>query len=121
MLARAREAGVDAMITIGTSPDDWASYREIAGAHAGVVHYTVGLHPCSVDAEWPAGLAEAEAFWRDGMPRPAALGEIGLDRFHLPKDPAHADQIFAWQRSAFAEELKMAKRFGCPVVVHSRG
>jgi TatD DNase family protein len=50
-----------------------------------------------------------------------ALGEIGLDRFHLPKEAAEAETIFAWQRAAFAEGLAMAKRLGCPVVVHSRG
>jgi TatD DNase family protein len=50
-----------------------------------------------------------------------ALGEIGLDRFHLPKDPAEAGEIFAWQRAAFVEGLAVAKRLGCPVVVHSRG
>jgi TatD DNase family protein len=50
-----------------------------------------------------------------------ALGEIGLDRFHLPKDAAEAERIFAWQRAAFAEGLALAKRLACPVVVHSRG
>jgi TatD DNase family protein len=119
-LARAKDAGVAALITIGTSPDDWAMYREIAEAHRGFVHYTVGLHPCSVDERWPAALEQVRAFW-DGRLPPVALGEIGLDRFHLPKDAAEAEKIFAWQRAAFAEGLAIAKRLGCPVVVHSRG
>src|SRR5437870_4304734 len=84
-LDRARVAGIDAMITIGTSPDDWAMYREIAAAHAGFVHYSVGLHPCAVEAGWERALAQVEEFWR-GANRPVALGECGLDRFHLPKD-----------------------------------
>ena len=51
-----------------------------------------------------------------------ALGEIGLDRFHLPKDdPAGAEKILGWQKAAFAEQLRLAKKLGCPVVVHSRG
>lgn len=123
-LARAREAGVDAMITIGTSPEDWALYRGIAQEHAvtGFVRYTVGLHPCSVDATWAEALAQVEGFWdAEEAPRPVALGEIGLDRFHLPKDPAEAETIFAWQRAAFAEGLAQAKRLSCPVVIHSRG
>jgi TatD DNase family protein len=50
------------------------------------------------------------------------LGECGLDRFHLPKDdPAKAEQVFAWQRAAFEAQLAIAKRLGCPLVVHSRG
>jgi TatD DNase family protein len=122
-LTRARAAGVETMITIGTSPDDWALYRRIAREHAadGFVRYTVGLHPCSVDATWPEALAQVEAFWSGEAPRPVALGEIGLDRFHLPKDPSEAEKIFAWQRAAFAEGLAQAQRLGCAVVIHSRG
>src|SRR5476651_1329135 len=126
MLARTREAGVDAMITIGTSPDDWALYRGIAGEHPGFVHYSVGLHPCAVEAGWAEAMAQMEGFWGSGTgispvnltdhgrdaraTRPVALGEIGLDRFHLPKDPAEAETIFAWQCAAFAAQLELAKR-----------
>ena len=120
-LLRAREAGVDAMITIGTSPDDWALYRRISDEDPGVVHYTVGLHPCSVDAEWEKAVAQIESFWSGAAPRPVALGECGLDRFHLPKEPADAEKVFAWQRAAFSAQLERAKRLACPVVVHSRG
>lgn len=135
-LGRAREAGVEGMITIGTSPEDWAMYREIATKHAGVVRYTVGLHPCAVDERWTEAMGQVEGFWdvaqasrlpdadaggTPALPRPVALGEIGLDRFHLPKDRAEAEKIFGWQRAAFAEGLAIAKRLGCPVVIHSRG
>lgn len=120
-LERARAAGVDAMITIGTSPDDWELYRALAREHPGFVRYSVGLHPCSVEAGWAEAVAQVEGFWRGDEPRPVALGEIGLDRFHLPKEPAEAEKIFAWQRAAFTEGLALAKRLGCPVVVHSRG
>ncbi|MSU25272.1 MAG: TatD family deoxyribonuclease [Opitutus sp.] len=139
-LERARAAGVEAMITIGTSPDDWELYRGLAREHAGFVHYSVGLHPCAVEAEWESAMAQVEGFWGkarplgaptgetagpavspDREPIPVALGEIGLDRFHLPKEGAEAEKIFAWQRAAFSEGLTLAKRLGCPVVVHSRG
>jgi TatD DNase family protein len=119
-LERARVAGVTAMITIGTSPDDWALYRGLAAEHPGFVYHTVGLHPCSVDAAWEPAVAQLEAFWRSG-PAPVALGECGLDRFHLPKEPAEAERIFAWQQAAFIAQLEIAQRLGCPVVVHSRG
>src|SRR5471032_127522 len=120
-LAHAREAGVEAMITIGTSPDDWMLYRDLAREHAALVRYTVGIHPCSVGADWTDAFAPLEDFWRGETPRPVALGECGLDRFHLPKDAAEAEKIFAWQRAAFAAQLEIARRLACPVVVHSRG
>ncbi|HWA08071.1 MAG TPA: TatD family hydrolase [Opitutaceae bacterium] len=120
VLSRARAAGLEAMITIGTAPDDWSLYRDLARQHPGFVHYSVGLHPCSVDAGWEAALDQVEAFW-SSQPRPTALGEIGLDRFHLPKEPAEAEKIFGWQRAAFIRGLAIARRLGCPVVIHSRG
>jgi TatD DNase family protein len=138
-LDRARDAGVAAMITIGTAPDDWSLYRDLARARAGLVHYTVGLHPCAVDADWEAAVAQIEGFWslhgggppsQDSESRrreapatpPVALGECGLDRFHLPKnDVARAGEILGWQRAAFAAQLTLARRLGCPIVVHSRG
>jgi len=120
-LTRAREAGLERMITIGTSPEDWSLYRQVSADHRGFVDYSVGLHPCAVEENWPEALAQVEAFWQ-ANPVPVALGEIGLDRFRLPKDDAAAaERIFSWQRAAFAEGLKIAKRLGCPVVVHSRG
>lgn len=134
ILTRAKAAGLEAMITIGTDTDDWSLYRDLAREHAGFVHYTAGLHPCSVGEDWAGRVAQLEDFWgRAGTPLPAsahpedssypvALGEIGLDRFHLPKDdPAEAEKILGWQKAAFAEQLKLAKKLGCPVVVHSRG
>jgi len=122
ILGRAREAGLEAMVTIGTSPADWSLYRDIARGHDGFVHYTVGLHPCSVAENWPEAVDQIEGFWRDqAQPRPVAVGEIGFDRFHLPKDAAEAEKILGWQRAAFIEELAIAKRLGCPVVIHSRG
>lgn len=125
-LARAKAAAIDAMITVGTSPDDWGLYRRLSREHPGWIHYTVGVHPCAVDEAWENALAKVENFWSetngaDSGPRPVALGEIGLDRFHLPKDPGEAARIFAWQRDAFAAGLAIAKRLGCCVVIHSRG
>ncbi len=177
VLARARETGVGAMITVGTSSEDWALYRDLAAAHPGVVHFSVGLHPCHVGASWEREVAQLAAFFsraeppappppdtatpsfaagpaaqpyppqpaRDArvapnqtrpevtfhpqatepdfraVPMPVALGECGLDRFHLPKETAEAEKIFAWQRAAFAAQLTLARDLACPLIVHSRG
>lgn len=120
-LQRAREADVEAMITIGTASDDWSLYREIAQAHRGFVDYTVGLHPCSVEANWEDELALLPQFWDGEGVKPVALGECGLDRFHLPKDTIEAEKEFTHQRAAFAAQLVLARNLNCPVVVHSRG
>ena len=136
ILSRSKAAGLEAMVTIGTDTDDWTLYRDLSREHAGTVHYTVGLHPCSVGKDWAGRVAQLEAFWgrasrpdepshRTAHPEdshyPVAIGETGLDRFHLPKETSEAEKIFGWQQAAFAEQLALANRLGCPVVVHSRG
>jgi len=122
VLDRALANGVERMISIGTGTDDWLIYRKLATNYSKRVYYSVGLHPCSVDDRWSEELADLEGFWQGEHTRPVALGECGLDRFHLPKDdPAKAEKIFAWQRSAFAAQLLVAARLRCPLIVHSRG
>ena len=120
VLARAKAAGLEAMVTVGTDTDDWSFYRDLAREHAGIIHYTAGLHPCSVGEDWAERVAQLEFFW-SGPPNPVALGETGLDRFHLPKAAVEAERILGWQKAAFTAQLALAKKLGCPVVVHSRG
>jgi TatD DNase family protein len=123
VLDRANTAGVTRVITIGTSPEDWSLYADLAGAHPGRVDYTVGLHPCDIEESiaWETQVAQLPAYFqRTTGPRPVALGEIGLDRFHLPKDAAKAAAIFAKQENAFRAQLALARELACPVVIHSR-
>ena len=123
VLTRARGAGVTELIAIGTSPEDWGLYRGLTAQYRDQVRYTVGLHPCSVEVNWAEAVAQIEAFWStETSCRPVGLGECGLDRFHLPKDDAtQAERILGWQRAAFAEQIGIARKLGCPLVVHSRG
>lgn len=121
-LARAKSADVDALVTVGTASDDWGVYQSLAREHSKVIYYTAGLHPCSVEQDWEQELAGLESFWSGETPRPVALGECGLDRFHLPqKDEEKAAQLMGWQKAAFAQQLDLAKTLNCPIVVHSRG
>jgi TatD DNase family protein len=108
------------MITIGTEPNDWADNRDLAATHRRIVDYTVGLHPTSVDDQWEAALADLPMALK-WEPRPVGLGEMGLDRFHLPKDPEEAARIYSRQESAFRTQLKLARKSSLPLVIHSRG
>lgn len=122
VLARAKASAIEGMIAIGTEPEDWLLHREIAEANRGYVSFTVGLHPCTVAEGWANAVDQIEAYWSGDRLTPVALGECGLDRFHLPKDNPHeAERLFAWQVSAFERQLQIAKALRCPIVVHSRG
>ena len=108
-----------------------ANYRRALSASYPVVKRLTG-------EDWVSRVAQIGGFWDETRPavrpgsgpgwsrgevafHPLALGEIGLDRFHLPKVAVAAEKILDWQRAAFAEQLKLARRLSCPVVIHSRG
>ena len=122
LIARARAAGVEWMVAVGTAPDDWDLYRDLARAHRDALRYTVGVHPCSVEETWEAAVEQIRGYWsRGSADAPVALGECGLDRFHLPKDPEAAERLFLRQKAAFGAQLAVAREIGCPIVIHSRG
>lgn len=122
VLDQAREAGVDRVITVGTAGNDWSLYAELHRMNPGVVDYTVGLHPCSVDDAWESQVAQLRPFFERTQHRPVALGEIGLDYFHLPKkDVKKAEDLKRWQAEALRAQLALVREFDCPVVIHSRG
>ncbi len=120
LVRRARDACVGWMIAVGTAPDDWDLYRDIVRDNPDCIRHTVGIHPCSVDEQWEDAVSAIAAHWEGGC-APVALGECGLDRFHLPTEAAAAERVFGLQKAAFDAQLAIAKRLGCPVVIHSRG
>jgi TatD DNase family protein len=119
VLDRAQAAGVRRFITVGTSPSDWVPYREMHAGYSGTIDYTVGLHPCYVDEDWEAAVSQLSTFF---MPphAPVAFGEIGLDFFHLPKNPVQAGELILLQEAAFRQQLLLANELDCPVIIHSR-
>ena len=119
VLDSAAEKGVEQMITVGTDASDWSLYRDLAKAYAEKIYYTVGIHPCSVDAEWRSQAQAISSFFIPPN-TPVALGEIGLDYFHLPNDPEESSALIELQKAAFAFQLDIAFQLDCPVVIHSR-
>lgn len=119
VLERARQAGVTQLVTIGTSMEDWARYAALAAAHPGTVYWTAGLHPTSVEEDWRDQVIQLST-WFGSDPAPVALGECGLDYFHLPKDADEAAITVVRQKQAFQAQLELALQFDCPLVVHSR-
>ena len=122
VIDQAQEAGVNRMITVGTSDEDWPLYAQLNQEHRGLIDYTVGLHPCHVEEDWEKQVEQLRPYFEKDSYRPVALGEIGLDYFHLPKkDQEKAEQLKAWQVSALRFQLELVREFDCPVVIHSRG
>jgi TatD DNase family protein len=114
VLARAREAGVERMLTIGTGIDDARRARELARRFPQQVACSAGLDPFAgheAGAAFPERLAQLEALLAEGGF--SALGEIGLE-YHHPVGPPEA------QRARLDAQLALAERLDLPVVIHVR-
>lgn len=113
VLARARAAGVAAVITIGATQGLTHNTAALALAEREPdVYATCGLHP--QDAElWDDNTAVAIAEWLR-HPRCVGVGETGLD---YARDYA---RFAALQRQVFAAHCQLAVASAKPVVVHTR-
>ncbi len=119
-LERADRAGVGTIVSIGTSARDWNLNREIAAENRGRVAYTVGLHPTDIEPGWEEELSQLRPFFEVNSP-PVALGEVGLDHFHLPRPEGRKAEVKSIQEEVFRRQLALAGEIDCPIVVHSRG
>jgi len=109
-LARAREAGVERVVTVGTTLDSCRAMLDLAEREDGVF-VSLGLHPHEAAT---AGRAEvAELATLIGHPKAVAVGETGLDHF---RDYAPHDR----QLELFRAQTELAVEAGKPVVVHTR-
>ncbi len=110
VLKNADEAGVKQILTIGC--DLKSSARSIALADRfSCIHAAVGIHPHDAQEATAEGLTILESLLN--APKVVALGEIGLD-FYRNRSPH--DQ----QREAFRKQIRLAKKFNKPIIVHDR-
>ncbi|MGK2878471.1 MAG: TatD family hydrolase [Solirubrobacterales bacterium] len=111
IVARAAEAGVDRILTIGLTEETFDISLAIADAHDGVFA-AVGCHPNETTGFTDA---VAEAIDRAAEhPKVRAIGETGLDFF---RDSAPPDD----QRRGFKAQIEIASRRKLPVSIHARG
>lgn len=114
VVQRAREAGVVAMLNVGTgnpNSDDFRKAVAVAEKYENV-YSSVGVHPH--DAKLYDDKAEEHLIdLVKSSKKVIAWGEIGLDYYydHSPRDV---------QREVFRRQIKTAKEFGLPVIIHSR-
>lgn len=109
-LSRARDAGVDGLVTIASDADDAARALALAREHAGV-WASAGIHPHAAASADADALRRIEAL--SAEPGIVALGETGLD-YYYDNSPRPE------QRRNFEAHLELAARTGLPVVVHAR-
>jgi TatD DNase family protein len=114
VVARARSAGVRAILNVGTGDPHGGNFeRAVASAeeYEGV-YAAAGIHPH--DASLYDEATERRLIDALGVSeRVVALGEIGLD-YHYDNSPRDV------QREVFARQLRLALKASLPVIIHSR-
>ncbi|MEQ1688593.1 MAG: TatD family hydrolase [Sphingopyxis sp.] len=110
VIARARTAGVAAMLNISTQESEWSAVIGIAQRHDGI-WASIGIHPH--DADHHAGVDAQRLVDAASAEKVVAIGETGLD-FHYDKsDREH-------QRASFREHIAACQMSGLPIIVHTR-
>jgi len=110
VIERARAAGIDGIVTVGTNPDLSRKALAIARQHENI-YSTVGIHPHDAAAADDPSLEVLKKLAQD--PKVVAYGEIGLDYFRnlSPREK---------QVEMFAKQLDLACELNLPVVIHDR-
>lgn len=108
--ARARAAGLVAMVTISTRVAKYDVYREMAERCA-EIFFSVGTHPHYAHLEPEVTTADLVRLSRH--PKCVAIGEAGLD-YHYDKSPRSA------QAAGLRRHIAAARETGLPLEIHSR-
>lgn len=110
VLARARDAGLRGIVTIGTDRDSNRATVAMAERYPDI-WASVGIHPHDAAEATEEDFVEMERLARS--PRVVAFGEMGLDFFRdlSPRDV---------QARVFRRQLDVARGAGKPVIIHCR-
>jgi TatD DNase family protein len=118
VLSRAWDAGVSTILAIGIgqNPSEMHLALDLAtsinGDHQPQVFASAGIHPEQAHNADPEALAELARL--AAQPRCIAVGEIGLDYYHLenPDIPT--------QQRAFINQMELAIEVRKPIIIHCR-
>jgi TatD DNase family protein len=110
VITRARDAGIDGMLSICTKLTDFPAIRALAEAHPGI-WCSVGVHPH--EAEQAADLMTKTLVVETSHPKVIGIGETGLDFYyeHSPRDV---------QERVFRAHIAAARETQLPIIVHTR-
>ena len=117
VLSRAREAGVKTILSIGIGdgPATMDRARDLAVRHRGMMprlFASAGIHPQETHLADAEALAKLRTLAED--PVVLALGEIGLDYYHLDNPDADV------QQRALMAQMEIARAVRKPILIHLR-
>ena len=110
LLAEAQAAGVSTLVIPGVERANLSIVRDLCARYPSCSP-AYGIHPMYVEHANPADLDVLRTYLQ--QPNVVAVGEIGLDFFVADYDQEK-------QEFYFAEQLKLAREFDLPVLLHIR-
>jgi TatD DNase family protein len=118
VIQRARDAGIEMMLTIGSDLEGNIGGLELSRKYD-FIYCSVGLHPHNSKdfneevfqriKDWAKDRGKGQG----ARGKVVAIGEIGLD-YHYDNSPREV------QRAVFLKQLQLAKETDLPVIIHSR-
>jgi len=111
LMQRCKQNNIDRLFLPNVDVSSAAQVFDLAVEYPTICYPMLGLHPCSVKADWETVLG---AIWDTQQDRKIyAIGEIGIDLYWdkttLPE-----------QVLAFKAQIKKAKELKLPIVIHCR-
>ena len=111
VVSEAVQEGVNRIYMPAIDSDTHEKMLKIEAEFAGTCYAMMGLHPCSVKANWQVELNIVEKHLEKR--RFFALGEIGLDFYW---DLTYKNE----QLHVFRRQIDLALHYSIPIVIHSR-
>lgn len=109
-------AGLRMIVVPSVTPDNFQDVIALSAQHPHVC-YALGMHPMYIDNASPGDVKRLYTLIAQQLATPdnklVAVGEIGLD-FFVTQQNRETQEYF------FAEQLKVAKEFNLPVILHVR-
>ena len=118
ILRRAQSAGVETILAIGIGEGPDTMHHALAFANAPStpdlpkIYATAGIHPQEAAQATEAALAKVATLAAD--PKCIAIGEIGLDYYHLENPDIPVQQL------AFTAQMYIAAEARKPIIIHCR-
>ena len=115
-LSKAKEAGVKAIIAVGSNYQSNQKVMEICQKHPAFVYPALGLHPCELGSLETAQIDDTIKSIEEMSPHIVAIGEIGLDYDKRVVKRASKEL----QKEVLKHLLELARENKKPITIHSR-
>lgn len=113
VVRRAQAAGVGTILAIGIGEGPEQMHRALEIAHRyPSVYASVGIHPSEAAKATPEALSRVAQLAAD--PLCVAIGEIGLDYYHVENPLPEV------QQGVFISQMEIAATTGKPILIHCR-